>query len=107
MMITSKMALVMIYEKLGWILPDNIREDLINPIKKDLERLDVLEIENEQLKGNENIVSNYAYQLKEENEKLKKTVTMLYLVAKLYDMEVYNNLDEKDKNLLNEVLGNA
>ena len=40
-----------------------------------------------------------------ENEKLKKAVTMLYLVAKLYDIEVYNNLDEKDKNLLNEVLG--
>lgn len=44
--------------------------------------------------------------LEQKNKKLKEAVTMLYLVAKLYDIEVYNNLDEKDKNLLNEVLGN-
>lgn len=54
-----------------------------NELKKLKERLEVLE---------------------QKNKKLKEAVTMLYLVAKLYDFEVYDNLDEKDKNLLKEVL---
>ena len=45
------------------------------------ERLETLEIENEQLKGNEDIVSNYAYSLKEENEKLKKAIEVLKKVV--------------------------
>lgn len=100
---------------------------------KDLERLEALEKENKDLKHLEianlkhsideknEIISdlkleNETYieestkvieqykQLQQKNKKLKEAVTMLYLVAKLYDFEVYDNLDEKDKNLLKEVL---
>ena len=101
-------------------LTERERKEWLGTIK---ERLEVLEKENKELKDQHEkdfeIISKQAYLLnnqhidkpiielyKQENKKLKKAVTMLYLVAKLYDMEVYNNLDEKDKNLLEEVLSN-
>ena len=72
------------------------RNEYLNAIKQDLERLEVLEIENEQLKGNEDIVSNYAYSLKEENEKLKKALEILKnsLIIEFNDDLQYIHLKE-------------
>ena len=49
-------------------------DNLLSLLKQDLERLEVLEKENEQLKGNETIICDYAYSLKQENEALKKVI---------------------------------
>lgn len=104
---------------------DKVIKDSVKLINKNLElqqRLEVLEKENEQLKGNENIVSNYAYSLKEENEKLKKAIKLLKYLFDM-DLELCSTTDEEsiyllsgdcyirisskavDVDLLNEVLG--
>lgn len=46
-------------------------------VKEALERLEQLEKENQDLKDNETIVSNYAFNLIQENEKLKKAINIL------------------------------
>ena len=49
-------------------------EEQANYIIELKERLETLEIENEQLKGNETIICDYAYSLKQENETLNKAL---------------------------------
>lgn len=49
----------------------------IEIINQALDRLEQLEKENQDLKDNETIVSNYAFNLIQENEKLKKAINIL------------------------------
>ena len=75
---TSKEALkdisYLILQEVDNLKYKDLWKEALNTIKQDLERL---EKENEQLKGNETIICDYAYSLKQENEKLKKVIEIL------------------------------
>lgn len=75
---TSKEALkdisYLILQEVDNLKYKDLWKEALNTIKQDLERL---EKENEQLKGNETIICDYAYSLKEENDKNKKIIDIL------------------------------
>lgn len=100
---TSKEALEKIGEypvgNFGIFTTYNKFKEEFDTIKKDLERLEELEIENQDLKDNEKIIADYGYNLVIENEKLKKANECLTkqnqeLVEKIkkYEREQYKQI---------------
>lgn len=101
-MLSSKEALeklckVKIYQKEASAydyLGKEVYKEEINLIKQDLERLEVLEIENQDLKDNEKIITDYGFNLVQENEKLEKKLDIINRFGKF----LYEPTD--DKNLI-------
>ena len=71
---TSKEALEILRQELYLILPKNIRDNLIDTIKQDLERL---EIERQAYKNLKELYDIDTKSLLQENEKLKNAIEIL------------------------------
>lgn len=93
---------------------DKVIKDSVKLINKNLElqaRLEVLEIENQDLKDNEKIITDYGFNLIQENEKLKKVIE-IYTKLSTIDKECTTSylvrngmITQQEYELLKEVLG--
>ena len=88
-------------------------------IKQDLERLEELEEENQDLKDNEKIITDYGYNLVIENEKYKKAIEILKMQTSIENIKCENGniyivdigdisllITQQEYELLKEVLEN-
>jgi hypothetical protein len=112
---TSKEAL----EKISWrYVNEPSFQKWCNTVKQDLDQLEELKIENQDLKDNEKIITDYGYNLVIENEKLKKaieimknkkmSVTFFRACKDIKEVNSYRNnenqLTKEEYELLKEVL---
>ena len=68
----------------------------LNLIKQDLKRLEELEVENQDLKDNEKIITDYGYNLVIENEALKQGIATLTAKNNLLQEECDSIVDTNE-----------